>query len=287
MFKEIHQVKTGFSKACFGYSMLYPFTDNYIDSNDISDLEKMEYNQIIRDKLSGKTVFPKSTHQKKTCDLLEAIENDYPRNLDSSVYALLQMMLDAQEKSLHQQNTDSKLTSEERLKISIYKGSISVLIDRFFVNKEITEEDLLFYLGLGFFLQLADDLQDIEEDSIKGNQTIFTLDLRLEEEEKLVNKLLHFIHHLMNTYQAENNVFKDFIIFNCYQLIFLSLDGSKKFFSEKYLSDLEKYLPITYNFLDTLKGNLFLNNDFKMDEKYMKLLDDILLKDGYLNTKTL
>jgi hypothetical protein len=276
MFKEISQKQCGFNLAGFGYSMLYPFTDNYIDNKNYSAQEKLEYNQIIRDKIQGKEVHPKSMHQRKTCELLQAIEAEYPRDIDTTVFTLLLMMLEAQEDSIRQQNKGLPLTVEESLDISLYKGGISVLIDRFLVKKELTEDELIFYLGLGFFLQLADDLQDIEEDSLQGYQTIFTLDLHPEQEEKIVNKMIHFVYQIMRTYQSENDIFKNFILANCYQLINTSMAGSKKFFSKDYLDKSEKYLPVTYPFLDNFQKNLNANKDLKIQDKYMKLLDGFL-----------
>lgn len=74
------------------------------------------------------------------------------------------MMLEAQEDSMRVQENRLIRNMDERLNISIYKGGISVLIDRFFVDKDMTKEDELFYFAFGFLLQLADDLQDISED---------------------------------------------------------------------------------------------------------------------------
>lgn len=275
MFNEVNQIKPGFSKAGYGYSMLYPFTDNYIDSQTYSDKEKLEYNQIIRDKIEGKNVNPTSVHQRKTCELLQAIEEDYPRNQDTTIYTLLLMMLEAQEDSM-QQDVKSVLSAEERLNISLYKGGISVLIDRYLVRKQLTPADLIFYFGFGFFLQLADDLQDIKDDSIQGHQTLFTINLQPEQEEKLVNQLLNFLHQIMNTYQAENDIFKNFILSNCYQLIYSSVVGSKEFFSKEYIDHLEKLLPITYSFLENMKLSQVKNKDSKIQNKYMKMLDELI-----------
>lgn len=276
MFKEINQVKSCFSMACFGYSMLYPFTDNYIDSEKNSDKEKTEYNQIIRDKIEGKDVQPKSLHQLRTCQLLQMIESEYPGKRDSSIFVLLLMMLEAQEGSLRQQNKILTLTPAERLDISLYKGGLSVLIDRLFVNKEITENDLVFYFEFGFFLQLADDLQDIKEDSIQGNQTIFTGDPHSKREEEIVNKLLHFVQRIFDAYQAENDSYKHFILSNCYQLIYSSIVRSKAFFSKEYLDKLEKYLPVTYQFLENIKMNQIDKKDIKTQDKYMRILDEMI-----------
>lgn len=276
MFKYIHEVRDSFSMAGFGYSMLYPFTDNYIDSHTYTQEEKAEYNKIIRDKIEGNPVHPKTVHQKKTCDLLQTIDTEYPRKKDSTASDLLLMMLEAQEESLRQQNRGIPLTAEERLDISLYKGGISVLIDRFLVRKELDDEQIKLYLGLGFFLQLADDLQDIRTDSDQGWQTLLTLDLNPETEERLTNKLLHFIHNIMGSYQAENNRFKEFVLSNCYQLVFTSLIRSKEFFHEDYLNRTLKYLPVSALFFEEYQKSMIFNQDKKTQERYMKVLDEVI-----------
>ncbi len=276
MFKEIHQDKTDFNMAAFGYSMLYPFTDNYIDSINSTPTNKLEYNQIIKDKIQGKVVNPNTLHHSKTCDLLQAIESTYPRSMFPSIYELLLIMLEAQELSLKQQNKDFPLSYEERLNISVYKGGISVLIDRFFVNKEITQEDFLFYLSFGFFLQLADDLQDIGEDSEKGYSTILTFDRSSPNEEKMVNKLLHYIHNIITNYTSGTLEFRNFLLTTCYQLIFTSVIQSKNFFSQEYLLELEKYLPVTIPFLEQMLNNRIEQSDTQLQNQYIKFLDELI-----------
>jgi len=274
MFKNIHQIQTGFSMAGFGYSMLYPFTDNFIDSKTYSGEEKADYNKLIHDKILGSEVYPQNAHQKKTCELLDAIESVFPRAKDPTASTLLLMMLEAQEDSIRQQNKGAHLTAEERLDISLYKGGVSVLIDRYLVNKSLTDEEMIFYLGLGFFLQLADDLQDIKADGEQNWQTLLTLDTSASQEEKYVNKLLNFIHNIMNSYQAENNRFKNFVLENCYQLIYTSILGSKEYFREEYLNRIEQYLPVSNHFFKELQNDSFMKQ--KNQGEYLKLLDIII-----------
>lgn len=278
MFKQLNQLHSGLSNACFGYSMLYPFTDNYIDSNQFSSKEKAQYNQMIRDKIKGNKVSPNSYHQQKTCDLLQAIESDYPRNYSSTIYTLLTMMLDAQEDSIRQQSKNVVLTLEERLNISLYKGGISVLIDQFFVKNEITETELNFYLGFGFFLQLADDLQDIKEDSMQGNQTIFTYHLEYENIENITNKMFHFIHQLSASYSAPSPRFLNFLLTNCYQLMYLSIIRSKEFFSKEYLNKLETFLPFHFAYTENINEYNLETKDLQTQKKYLKILDAMVLK---------
>lgn len=267
---------TGFSKAGFGYSMLYPFTDNYIDTIANTLADKQEYNQLIRDTIEGKKVTFKDNYHKQTYLLLKAIEEAYPRDTDSDIYTLLLMMLEAQEESLAQQSRNHILTPDQRLDISLFKGGVSVLVDRYLINKPLSEEDYLFYLGFGLFLQLADDLQDIGEDSRNGYQTIFTLNLESSGEERLVNKLLNFLHTIMEAYSAENNCFKEFVKQSSYLLIYSSVIGSKEFFSEPYLIQIAKGLPVTVPYLEQLKAGLIERQDQVTQDQYRKLLDGLI-----------
>lgn len=275
MFKEIHHDTAYFSEACYGYSMLYPFTDNYIDNISCSKEEKCRYNSFIRDYLKGSAPVPASAYDEKTMYFLSLAGK--AKSIESSCPAseLLLMMLEAQEESLQQQSMDTSLDYERRLGISLFKGGISVLIDRFYVEKELTKEDMIFYLGFGFFLQLADDLQDIKEDSNNGHQTLFTLNLSAKAEEKLVNKLFFFITALCSAFPAGNKVFLDFVLTNCYQLILMGVQKSREYFSEAYITQLAEYYPVSFTYFAS-PDNLF--SGIKGDEKRLdKIIETLLL----------
>lgn len=276
MFKRLCGSASGFNLAAFGYSMLYPFTDNYIDDETLSKQDKEEYNRLIRDKLEGREVQPLTRHQKQTCQLLTFAQERYQREQDDSISRLLLMMLEAQEFSLRQQNREQPLSAGECLDISIYKGGVSVLIDRFLVDRELTKADLRFYLGFGFFLQLADDLQDIKEDSSLGHSNLFTLDFDAKMQEKTVNKLLWYIHNITVAYPAKDNHLKKFLQDNCYQLIFSSVFKSREFFSEAYLSKLEQYLPVTLSYYDRIYADRPECLDIEKQLNYMNILDELI-----------
>ena len=275
MISELCGVSRDFCKAAYGYSMLYPVTDNYIDSNRSFD-EKAEYNQYIKEHIEGKDPDPKDEHQLETGMLLDAIQSEFPRKENKELYALLLLMLDAQATCLKQQNVHEKLSIDDRLNISIYKGGTSVLFDRFLVRKQVTESDFLSYIGLGFFLQLADDLQDIKEDGERGHHTIFTYRKDSDYLEKTVNKLLQYIRHVLEKLQTSNQPFKEFLLFNCYHLVYLSVIMSKEFFTQEYLDCMENYLLISLSSFDTLLNQRPENMEEADQEKYMEMLDAIL-----------
>ncbi|SHO43332.1 hypothetical protein [Anaerocolumna xylanovorans] len=276
MFKEIHQDTSLFSKACYGYSMLYPFTDNYIDNTACTKEEKARYNSLIRDFLKGESVNTTSWYDEKTLYFLSAAKDDCIEGEPCPVTELLLLMLDAQVESLSQQRTDILLDYEKRLAISMYKGGMSVLIDRYFVKEKITREDMVFYLGFGFFLQLADDLQDIKEDSMKDHQTLFTISPRCEEAEKTVNKLLSFITDLCRSFPAGNKPFLEFVLMNCYQLILMGVQKSQEYFPKDYMKSIEKYFPVSFSFLAQMPENPF-GSSQPETEKLQKIMDTMLM----------
>ncbi|NLY98263.1 MAG: hypothetical protein GX082_12720 [Clostridiaceae bacterium] len=275
MIRELCDVSMEFSKAAYGYSMLYPVTDNFLDgSRSVED--KLEYNRFIKDVIEGKGPAPKNFHQQKTKEMLDFIRSEFLPEQNKDLYDLLLMMLDAQNTSLTQQNKQKSLSPDERLNISIYKGGISVLFDRFLVKKKITENDLFSYIGLGFFLQLSDDLQDIQEDGERGHQTIFTFNTDPEYIEGLVNKMLRYIFYVMERLQTVHEPFKEFLLQNCCNLVYASVLMSKGFFSEAYLKRLESFMPIPAPSVEAYLENRLEELDEKEQKRYRKMLDAII-----------
>ncbi len=273
MFTQIHNLPPIVTPAIFGYSMLYPYTDNYIDDPRYTALEKNYYNNMIAEYIKGQKVETRCFHDIKTCELLEDVIQFYKGEEQLDIRNGLLYMLDAQKLSLTQikNELNKALTEEEIFKISSFKGGISVLIDRFYVSSHMSKDDFIFYLCYGFFLQLADDLQDITEDYNLGRQTLFTFEKSEERDEKILNKLLYFLHDIMNRYTISNPILKNFIEKNCLYLILFSAFKSKENFSTNYLHQLEPYLPVSIMFFEKFINEL---SPFMKDINLSKILND-------------
>ena len=295
MFAEMHSLEHSFYFPAYGYSMLYPFTDNYIDSAEYTSSQKKAYNRLIHEKLEGKPVSPDSTYGKKTCELLSAAmlehSSEDSQERKSCLSQLLLLMLDAQEQSLAQMQDTTEpatpatiLTRDECLDISLYKGGISVLTDRYYVNLPVSDQDLKFYFGFGFFLQLADDLQDIGEDTRLLRSTLFTLNKDSASNEKLVNQLLHYVKQLFKDFStepvsAQNQSFRDFVCYSSCLLIIYSAAGSQDFFSAEYLARLESFCPVSFSFLEENRKKPLPSPELLRDgdsANLLSLLDELL-----------
>lgn len=240
------------------YSLLYPYTDNYIDDAWITKQEKERYNRMIASKLKEESAVPQNPLEEKTCRLLDMVLQDYKGAERKKVAWTLLQLLEAQQCSIGQQK--AVLPEEDILEISIRKGSTSVLADYLFATADWTEYEELFYLKFGFLLQLVDDLQDIEEDRRTGSRTLMTIAYEQQAKakgqpylEQRVNRLLWFSWNVIREFKPRNPGLKGFVLKNCVGVTLLTAAINPQFFSRQYLTALEPYLPFSLEFLKKVK----------------------------------
>ena len=287
IFREQNGLPQDCPSSIFGYSMLYPFTDNFLDDPKYTSEEKKHFNLLIHHKISGLPITPLSLHEEKTAQLLADIFAVSPSPESVASYGEasgkdirqgLLLMLEAQEISQKQADASLFLTERNIMDISIYKGGLSVLIDRFFINLKMTEEDILFYFGFGFLLQLCDDLQDIGEDKGNGSRTLLSSCRTPEETAARVNRLFSYTAGLFDLCPCRNPAFRDFLLQNCHELILTSAAGSGSWFDEEYLKKLEEYLPVSLSFLSEQKEKLPTAFPSGNEERILEMLDAFLIE---------
>ena len=159
MIVEMQGERQNVRNPILAYSLLYPYTDNYIDDARISLKEKERYNSMIGKKLRGKEAVPETPLEEKTCMLLDMIMESYEGEAKKRVSETLLHLLQAQKYSIRQ--LEEGVKEDEVLEISIWKGSTSVLADYLLAAPDWEGDEEGFYLKLGFILQLVDDLQDM------------------------------------------------------------------------------------------------------------------------------
>ncbi len=160
--------------AIFAYSMVYPYLDNLLDDARTAEAGKLAFVVRLRSWLEGPAQAAGSPREEKLLSLIRLIEGRFPRAAFPGVYESLLAIYNAQVKSLLQQRPGAAPMAEDILSISLEKGGTSVLADGYLVAGALRPEDEEFCFGFGTFLQLADDLQDIAEDSRCGHRTLFS-----------------------------------------------------------------------------------------------------------------
>jgi hypothetical protein len=238
------------------YSLLYPYSDNYLDDPSVTPSGKLEFSRRFRRRLLGLEYRNPSRLESKLSDLVEMIETEFPRSVYPDVYEGLLAIHAGQEKSIGQHGLPNYWAASDLLDISVEKGGSSVLADAYLAKGSLSIEEAEFAFGYGVFLQLIDDLQDVEEDSRNGHQTLFTLAASKGVLDAMANQLHRFIDDVVASFNP--NVFQrpctlsELVRRSCRVLILESIAQNPGSYSEAYSRDVERYSPMRFSVLRRL-----------------------------------
>ena len=238
--------------SILGYSLLYPYTDNYLDRRDITAESKIQFSTRLRDRLRGHTSTP-GKQESATWALVELIEDQYPRAFYPQVFDCLLAIHRAQEESLAQLRSDTLYPAAEILRITCAKGGASVMADACFARGWLDEKESRFAFAWGVLLQLGDDLQDVREDIQRGSVTLFTRAIALGLPlDSLVTQLLNFGERVgasMEALPTGTQTLKNLMRMSWRSLIIGAVANASDFFSPAFLREAESRSPFRFDFL--------------------------------------
>lgn len=242
--------------SALAYSLLYPYTDNYLDNPCVADGEKAEFGRVLRRRLSGFSA-RSSPLFSRISGLVDLIEGEFPRTVYPGVYESLLAIHGAQEESLGQKAASGILSETDVLRISVMKGGTSVLADAFLAKGTVTGEEMQFSFGYGVVLQFLDDLQDIEGDRGEGSSTLFTRAEGKWALEATVNRLIRFTSSVLGDSRLPERSraegLSQLIERSCYGLLLESVAGHQEKFTRDYCKALEQYSPLRFGFFQSLR----------------------------------
>ena len=239
--------------SMFAYSMLYPYTDNYLDAAAVSAEKKRHVNHRFERRLAGELLKADTAYESKLFRLVDIIEGQFSRRQYPMVYMSLLGIHGAQNKSLLQQTNNKAENRLNILDISVEKGGSSVLADACLVKGSLSSEEASFVFGFGVLLQLLDDLQDAALDRSNGHNTIFSTKNAGCSPESCTNKLINFIWKVMDEDACFvspdaveiKNMMKKSILF----LLLGAVASNRNMYDKNYLKKLEIYSPLSFRYL--------------------------------------
>lgn len=237
--------------SIFGYSMIYPYSDNFLDDPTILPDEKKHFSIRFNRRLHGEVVLPQNQTEMQLFMLVEMFEKQYPRNEFPKVYESLYAIQKGQTNSL-QLNGTNDISDREIQTISFEKGGASVLADGYLVAGRLTEAEEQALFGYGVYLQLLDDIQDIKEDSEAKTRTIFSCaaDSNLD---KFVNKTIHFGRKALDEmYCFKGSQIGSFLKLmnrSIETMVIESVGMNEQHYSREYLAKLEGQSLLRFDFV--------------------------------------
>jgi hypothetical protein len=236
--------------AIFAYSMLYPYSDNYLDDPAIPTATKLDFNERFGARLAGEQLAPRDRHEQIICDLVGMIEGQFDRARYPQVFASLLAIHRAQGKSLQQLRRNPAPQQIDVLQISFEKGGTSVLADGYLVAGSLTAEQRTCIFGFGVLTQLMDDLEDLPQNLADQFLTIFSQAARQRLLDTVTNRVLHLCARILtqldNLGAADLGPFKA-LITRSVNLLFIDAAGrSARLYPRHYLRELETHSPFRF-----------------------------------------
>lgn len=268
---------SGYHKAMFAYSMLYPYSDNYLDDPDVSKAYKMQFNEWFTKRLKG-VIASKNAHEERISSLIALIEAQFDRKEYPQVYEALLLIQSAQIRSLQQQDGAVLLSDDRLLEISYEKGGTSVIADGILIDGLLDEEQQRFCMRFGFMLQLGDDIQDAISDHTNAHQTLLS-NHSTQNADPLIRKLLAYIQSsLSNSKVCDRSELLQFVEKDCFYLIFYALfQKNAIMISHALRKTIQHCLPLSAAFLSDLTRQY--ENRYSEDRLW-EYVDTLIENDG-------
>lgn len=244
-------VPIALTPSILGYSLLYPYSDNYLDGENVTADAKLRFSQRFRQRLQGDRLAAADEREAALWAMVELIEGQYPRAHYPDVFDCLLAIHRAQEQSIEQ--VRSRCSDIELLRLSCAKGGSSVLADGCLARGWLTPEENQFAFNWGVLLQLGDDLQDVREDTKRGSVTLFSgAAARGELLDSRVRQLLTFSERVSSQMDGLANgsaMLKGLLRMSWRSLILMAVAESHQYFSADFLKEAEPFSPFRFGFL--------------------------------------
>ncbi len=239
--------------SIFAFSMLYPYSDNYLDDPAVSAETKLAFNRRFYMRLLGERIAAENPNEQKIFDMVAVIEGEFDRSRYPQVYDSLLAIHAAQEKSMRLLRGAPTGFEVDVLAISFEKGGTSVLADGYLVAGDLTpkERDVLY--GYGVFTQLMDDQEDVEPDLAAEQITPFAATARGWKLDGITNRTMRLGDQIMDgigSFDVPNAASVEELFRRSIRLLLIDAAGAhRRLYSRGYLRQVEPYLPFRFSYL--------------------------------------
>jgi len=245
------EIPVKITPSVFAYSMIYPYSDNYLDDANITEGEKEIFSRRFNRRLHGEEVLPTTHTEQQLYRLVAMFEEEFPRSKFPEVYESLYAIQQGQTNSL-KMFAENGLSDNDIQNICFEKGGASVLADGYLVAGKLSREQEQALFGYGVYLQLLDDIQDLKEDTLALTKTMYSC-MPEENLGRFVNKTIHFGRKTLEEMRcfdgADNADFIELMNGSIETMIIESVGLNPTRYTAQYLEELEQFSPLHFEFV--------------------------------------
>jgi len=246
--------------AILAYSLLYPYSDNYLDDPQVPAQTKATFHERLARRLADRNVAPTNAQEQTIWALVSLIEGQFEPARHPQVFASLLAIHHAQNKGVGLLRRDASPYEVDVLGIGLEKGGASVLADGYLVAGSLTQAQGECLFGLGAFLQILDDLQDVEQNRKEGLLTVFSQTSGRWPLDGLTNRTFHFGDRVLqglDCFDAPGlEPLKDLMRKSTALLLVEAAGRAERLYTRPYRRDLETCSPFRFSALNKHRKRL-------------------------------
>lgn len=247
--------------GAFAYSMLYPYTDNYLDDPQVDENAKRLFNQRFARRLAGEGLEPLNEREERIYALVGMIEAQYERWYFPQVYDSLLAIYRAQTRSLSLLRGDASPYMIDVLGICLEKGGTSVLADGYLVAGDLTPAQREKMFAYGALTQLVDDLEDAQSDRQAGLMTVFSQTSGRWRLDEVTNRVIHFGERVVEILAKDAPASLEPLLTLFHDAIPLvtieAAAGQRRYFSRDYVLNMQEHYPLRFGAMDRRRKRLY------------------------------
>jgi hypothetical protein len=240
--------------------MLYPYSDNYLDDPSVSREAKLGFSARFGRRLAGDAVAPANPLDATIWRLVERIEEQYDRARWPGVFMSLLEIHRAQNNSIRLLRRGPDAQPVDVVKLSFDKGGASVLTDGYLAAGSLIPEEAHSIFCWGVFLQLADDLQDVQQDCQDGMLTVFSEIAGQKPLDERTSRTLQFAQRVMGLMDClpggNCRELRELIERSSRSMLIRAAGEAPDLYTRDYLAKLETCSPFRFSFLNDRRKRL-------------------------------
>jgi hypothetical protein len=237
--------------SLLAYSLLYPYTDNYLDDAAVSGGTKRAFNERFRRRLEGEQIESADGRERIIFSLVAMIEGQFERSRHPDVFESLLAIHAAQGKSVHLMRPHAAPGEVDVMGLTFEKGGTSVLADGYLAAGSLNRAQREYAFGQGILAQLLDDLEDIPEDLRDGRLTVYSQAAGRWPLDSLTRRTFHFGRKVLDRLECFGTAdpVKEMIQRGAVLLLIDAVRRAGRFHSQPFLGELEAHSPFRFSFL--------------------------------------
>lgn len=258
----------------FGYALLPKYADYLVNTVKMESAEQATSIDKLLAMVRGQDIVIRNLKDKEIRELVDAVEKDYDRGLDTEIYICMEQMVTTTMKAYEEQKGMALPFLKDLLGASMTRSMTRSIARTQAALGTLKESEFDFFAGHGMLEGFIEEFANLAYDLDRKHSTIFTLASKVGSLDDFADKLLHFTDEMLSNckdyYDGKLTPFYTLLMDTYRMKIMMTVIDNKKMFSKGYYKEISKFAVIKPSYLSRLEERWI------EKQKLKEILDQLL-----------